>query len=95
MLRSTRRTRDAAAPELPVAVITGAASGIGAACAELMRRLGWHTAGVGLNPSLAGLPLRADVAGRAAVAAAGLGSHGREASGRRASKSPDSLTHDG
>lgn len=57
-------------PERPVAVITGAASGIGAACADLMRRSGWHTAGIDLNPSRTDLPLQADVADRAAVAAA-------------------------
>jgi 2-hydroxycyclohexanecarboxyl-CoA dehydrogenase len=54
----------------PVAVITGAASGIGAACAGLMRRSGWRTAGMDLNPSDTDLPLRADVSDRAAVAAA-------------------------
>ena len=35
----------------PVAVVTGAASGIGASCAGLMRRSGWRTAGIDLNPS--------------------------------------------
>ncbi len=54
----------------PVAVITGAASGIGQACAEVVRRAGWATAGIDLNPSATDLPLRADVADRAAVAAA-------------------------
>jgi NAD(P)-dependent dehydrogenase (short-subunit alcohol dehydrogenase family) len=35
----------------PVAVITGAASGIGAACARSLRAGGWRTAGLGLNGS--------------------------------------------
>jgi 2-hydroxycyclohexanecarboxyl-CoA dehydrogenase len=54
----------------PVAVITGAASGIGRACAGLMRRSGWRTAGIDLNPSDTDLSLRADVSDRAAVEAA-------------------------
>jgi len=53
-----------------VAVITGAASGIGRACADLMRRAGWRTAGIDLNVSDTDLPVRADVSDRAAVAAA-------------------------
>jgi NAD(P)-dependent dehydrogenase (short-subunit alcohol dehydrogenase family) len=51
----------------PVAVITGAASGIGAACAALMRRSGWRTAGIDLNPSDTEESLQADVSDRAAV----------------------------
>jgi NAD(P)-dependent dehydrogenase (short-subunit alcohol dehydrogenase family) len=58
------------APDEPVAVITGAASGIGAACAGLMRQSGWRTAGIDLNPSDTDLSLRADVSDRAAVAEA-------------------------
>lgn len=54
----------------PVALVTGAASGIGRACAEAMRRSGWQTAGLDLNASDTDLPLRADVSDRAAVAAA-------------------------
>jgi NAD(P)-dependent dehydrogenase (short-subunit alcohol dehydrogenase family) len=51
----------------PVAVITGAASGIGRACAALMRRSGWQTAGIDLHPSDTDLSLQADVSDRAAV----------------------------
>jgi len=51
----------------PAAVITGAASGIGAACAALMRRAGWRTAGIDLNPSATDESLQADVSDRAAV----------------------------
>jgi NAD(P)-dependent dehydrogenase (short-subunit alcohol dehydrogenase family) len=54
----------------PVAVITGAASGIGAACARLFRDSGWRTAGIDLNDSDTELPARADVTDRSAVAAA-------------------------
>ena len=58
------------AAEGPVAVVTGAASGIGASCAGLMRRSGWRTAGIDLNPSDTDLPTQADVSDRAAVAGA-------------------------
>jgi 2-hydroxycyclohexanecarboxyl-CoA dehydrogenase len=61
-------TSDSTAPS--VAVITGAASGIGRACADLLRHAGWHTAGVDLNESDTDLPQRADVSDRVAVAAA-------------------------
>jgi 2-hydroxycyclohexanecarboxyl-CoA dehydrogenase len=54
----------------PVALVSGAASGIGRACAEVMRRSGWRTAGVDLNASDTDLSLRADVSDRACVAAA-------------------------
>jgi 2-hydroxycyclohexanecarboxyl-CoA dehydrogenase len=53
-----------------VAVVTGAASGIGRACAEVMHRSGWRTAGLDLNTSDTDLSLRADVSDRAAVTAA-------------------------
>jgi NAD(P)-dependent dehydrogenase (short-subunit alcohol dehydrogenase family) len=53
-----------------VAVITGAASGIGKACAEEFRQAGWRTAGVDLNASGTDLPVQADVSDRAAVTAA-------------------------
>jgi 2-hydroxycyclohexanecarboxyl-CoA dehydrogenase len=55
------------ASEEPVAVITGAASGIGHACAALMRQSGWRTAGIDLHPSGTDLSLQADVSDRAAV----------------------------
>jgi len=58
------------ATDQPVAVITGAASGIGRACAGLMRRSGWRAAGIDLNPSDTDLSLRADVSDRTAVVAA-------------------------
>lgn len=54
----------------PVAVITGAASGIGAACARLLGERGWRTAGLDLNESGTDLPARVDVTDRAGVAAA-------------------------
>ena len=53
-----------------VALISGAASGIGRACASVMREHGWPTAGIDLNASDTDLSLRADVSDRAAVAAA-------------------------
>jgi 2-hydroxycyclohexanecarboxyl-CoA dehydrogenase len=45
----------------PVAVVTGAASGIGAACARMLRAAGWRTAGLDLNESGTDLPVRLDV----------------------------------
>jgi len=54
----------------PVAVITGAASGIGAACDDQFRRSAWQTAGIDLHLSDTDLPLTADVANRAAATAA-------------------------
>jgi NAD(P)-dependent dehydrogenase (short-subunit alcohol dehydrogenase family) len=53
-----------------VALVSGAASGIGRACAEAMGRSGWRTAGIDLNASDTDLSLQADVSDRAAVAAA-------------------------
>ncbi|MGH3275830.1 MAG: SDR family NAD(P)-dependent oxidoreductase [Streptosporangiaceae bacterium] len=54
----------------PGAIITGAASGIGAACAALLRDRGWRTAGIDLRPSDTDFPAQADVADRAALTAA-------------------------
>jgi 2-hydroxycyclohexanecarboxyl-CoA dehydrogenase len=54
----------------PVAVITGAASGIGAACARLLGEHGWRTAGIDLNESGTDLPAQVDVTDPAGVAAA-------------------------
>ena len=53
-----------------VAVITGAASGIGAACARLLRDAGWRTAGLDLNDSDTDLPVRLDVTDAGRVRAA-------------------------
>ena len=50
-----------------VALISGAASGIGRACASVMQRSGWQTAGIDLNASVTDLSLRADVSDRTAV----------------------------
>jgi len=52
---------------VPVAVITGAASGIGAACAALLRRQGWRTAGLDLRPSDTDVPVIGDITERALV----------------------------
>jgi 2-hydroxycyclohexanecarboxyl-CoA dehydrogenase len=53
-----------------VAVVTGAASGIGAATAALFRRRGWRTAGIDLRPSDTDLPLQCDVTDAAAIRSA-------------------------
>ncbi|MGI9007780.1 MAG: SDR family NAD(P)-dependent oxidoreductase [Streptosporangiaceae bacterium] len=45
----------------PVVLVTGAASGIGAAVAALFRRHGWRTAGVDLRPSDTDVPAQCDV----------------------------------
>jgi NAD(P)-dependent dehydrogenase (short-subunit alcohol dehydrogenase family) len=56
--------------DVPVAVITGAASGIGAACARRLRAAGWHTVGLDLNESDTDLPMRLDVTDTALLRAA-------------------------
>jgi len=60
-----------------VAVVTGAASGIGAETAALFRRRGWRTAGIDLRPSDTDLPLLCDV-----TDATGIRSAVDEAAGR-------------
>ena len=64
------RRRAGRMSEAPAAVITGAASGIGAACAALLRGQGWRTAGIDLHESDTDLPATVDVTDRAGVAAA-------------------------
>jgi 2-hydroxycyclohexanecarboxyl-CoA dehydrogenase len=56
--------------DTPAAVITGAASGIGAACARSLRAAGWQTAGLDLNDSDTDLPVRLDVTDAGRVRAA-------------------------
>jgi NAD(P)-dependent dehydrogenase (short-subunit alcohol dehydrogenase family) len=54
----------------PVVVITGAASGIGAATAALFSEHGWSTAGLDLRPSATDMSLTSDVTDAAAVRSA-------------------------
>jgi 2-hydroxycyclohexanecarboxyl-CoA dehydrogenase len=60
----------AVTPPGSVAVVTGAASGIGLACAARLRREGWRIACIDLHDSDADLSVTADVRDRAAVTAA-------------------------
>ena len=53
-----------------VAIVTGAASGLGAAIAEHLAAAGWAVAGVDLRPSRTALPLEADVTDAAGLVAA-------------------------
>lgn len=60
-----------APPKTPrVAVVSGAASGIGSATTALLQARGWRIAGLDLAASSADLSLQADVSERAAVEAA-------------------------
>lgn len=54
----------------PVALVTGAASGIGAETAAMFRRRGWRTAGIDLRPSDTELSLRCDVTDAAGMRSA-------------------------
>ncbi len=50
-----------------VAVVTGSASGIGAACVRQLAASGWRTAGIDLRPSASEVSAEADVTDREAV----------------------------
>ena len=52
---------------MKVALVTGAASGIGAACVERLTRSKWRTAGIDLQKAQAEMSAELDVADRAAV----------------------------
>ncbi len=57
------------------AVVTGAASGIGASCAKALSEHGWKIAGIDLRPSVTDLSLTVDVTDRAELANAVEGVH--------------------
>jgi 2-hydroxycyclohexanecarboxyl-CoA dehydrogenase len=56
--------------EAPVILVTGAASGIGAATAGMFRQHGWRTAGIDLRPSDTDLSIQCDVTNADSMAAA-------------------------
>lgn len=58
------------APTPPVAVVTGAASGIGAACVRRFGAAGWRTAGIDLSESATDAVYQVDVSDTDAVGAA-------------------------
>jgi len=57
-------------PDSPVAIVTGAASGLGASVAAALSTAGWRVAGFDLRPSDTTLSVEVDVTDAAALAAA-------------------------
>ena len=55
--------------DAPVVLVTGAASGIGAACVKLFAERGWRTAGLDLRASATDVSVQVDVTDAAAVVA--------------------------
>jgi NAD(P)-dependent dehydrogenase (short-subunit alcohol dehydrogenase family) len=68
--RGPQGERDAGRLDLPVAVVTGGSSGIGAALVALLRERGSHVVGLSRSPSAADEHERCDVSDREAVFAA-------------------------
>jgi len=62
--------REGRGAKAPVALVTGAASGIGAETAAMFRRRGWRTAGIDLRLSDTDLSLRCDVTDAAGIRSA-------------------------